>query len=67
MIQIQTLWEQKYQQRHMEDSKTNPEEDGIGATEAAPMINGTFKKSLSVFIECTFLEEKQQKLQVFLA
>lgn len=58
MIQTQTLWEQEYQQRHMEDRKTTPEEDGIGATEAAPMINETFKTSSSVFIECTFLEEK---------
>lgn len=58
MIQTQTLWEQEYQQRHMEDGKTTPEEDGIGATEAAPMINEIFKTSSSVFIECTFLEEK---------
>lgn len=58
MIQTQTLWKQEYQQRHMEDRKTTPEEDGIGATEAAPMINETFKTSSSVFIECTFLEEK---------
>lgn len=58
MIQTQTLWEQEYQQRQMKDGKTTPKEDGIGATEAAPMINETFKTSSSVFIECTFLEVK---------
>lgn len=65
MIQTQTLWEQGYQQRHMEDGKTTLEEDGIGATEVAPMINETLKISSSVFMKCTFLEEKQKKTASF--
>ena len=72
MIQTQTLREQEYQQRHMEDGKTIPGKDWIGATKAAPMINQTFKTSSSVFIECTLLkdkhsfEEKQKKYKFFL-
>lgn len=56
MIQTQTLWEQEYQQKHMKECKAIPGKNGIGATEAAPIINATLKTSSSV-VECTFLEE----------
>lgn len=57
MIQSQTLWEQDYQQKHMNDSKTEEEEYKKGATKAAPMINVAFQTSLSDVMEYAFLEE----------
>lgn len=56
MIQTQTLWEQEYQQKHTKECKPIPGKNGIGATEAAPIINATLKTSSSV-VECTFLEK----------
>lgn len=55
----------------MKESKAIPGKNGIGTTEAAPIINATLKISSSV-VECTFLEEhsfqkNSKKLQVFLA
>ena len=40
MIQTQTLWEQEYQQKHTKACKPIPGKNGIGATEAAPIIRG---------------------------
>lgn len=56
MIQTQTLWEQEYQQKHTKECKPILGKNGIGATEAAPIINATLKTSSSV-VECTFLEK----------
>lgn len=41
----------------MKAGKAISEENEIGATEAAPMINAALKTSLSV-VECIFLEEE---------
>lgn len=57
MIQTKTLWEPEYQQKHMKAGKAIVEENKIGATEAAPMINEALKTSLSV-VDFIFLEEE---------